>query len=247
MQIPIIRRGGASLTSSSSAGPNFKVVGGTAQPENPEENTIWINTGTEITGWEFSATQPSVATEGFVWVKTYNTGYTPFNMLTDNAVYIYPSRVSQMINGTWKDIEMSFYANGTWDTGNKILFDGAWHGDWYTYSLPSNDGMNYDNGYLYMIVRASTQTLSVTLDLTDYDVLEVEYKWNQDYGTDIEIIQNGTRVALSEDTGTNTRMHTVLPVTNINGVCTFKMTTWSSNLKYLCFYALRLLKVVGEG
>lgn len=37
---------------------NFKVVGGTVQPDNPKENTIWINTDTEITSWDFSATQP---------------------------------------------------------------------------------------------------------------------------------------------------------------------------------------------
>lgn len=37
---------------------NFKVVGGTSAPSNPRENTIWLNTDTEITSWDFSATQP---------------------------------------------------------------------------------------------------------------------------------------------------------------------------------------------
>lgn len=35
-------------------GLNFKVVGGTSAPVNPRENTIWVNTESEITGWEFS-------------------------------------------------------------------------------------------------------------------------------------------------------------------------------------------------
>lgn len=37
---------------------NFEVVGGTVQPENSKENTIWINTYTEITSWDFYATEP---------------------------------------------------------------------------------------------------------------------------------------------------------------------------------------------
>jgi hypothetical protein len=34
---------------------NFKVVGGTSEPANPKENTIWINTDENITDWAFSA------------------------------------------------------------------------------------------------------------------------------------------------------------------------------------------------
>ena len=40
------------------AGLNFKVVGGTTQPSNPKENTIWVETDTKIAGWNFSATEP---------------------------------------------------------------------------------------------------------------------------------------------------------------------------------------------
>ena len=34
---------------------NFEVVGGTSAPTDPKENTIWMNTDTEITGYQFSA------------------------------------------------------------------------------------------------------------------------------------------------------------------------------------------------
>lgn len=44
----------------SAAGLNFKVVGGTTQPSNPSENTIWVNTDKEITGWIFSAKNPFI-------------------------------------------------------------------------------------------------------------------------------------------------------------------------------------------
>ena len=32
---------------------NFEIVGGTTEPSNPAENTIWVNTDTEITSWFF--------------------------------------------------------------------------------------------------------------------------------------------------------------------------------------------------
>ena len=40
-------------------GLNFKVVGGTSAPASPKENTIWVNTSTAITSWDFSATEPT--------------------------------------------------------------------------------------------------------------------------------------------------------------------------------------------
>lgn len=43
---------------SSGANPlNFKVVGN-PQPANPKENTIWVNTSTKVTSWDFSASEP---------------------------------------------------------------------------------------------------------------------------------------------------------------------------------------------
>jgi len=39
---------------------NFKVVGGTSQPANPKENTIWVNTATEIENWIFSTFDPNM-------------------------------------------------------------------------------------------------------------------------------------------------------------------------------------------
>ena len=39
---------------------NFKVVGGTSEPSNPKENTIWVNTDVEITGWHFANDDPNL-------------------------------------------------------------------------------------------------------------------------------------------------------------------------------------------
>lgn len=39
---------------------NFKVVGGTSAPTSPAENTIWINTDTEVSGYVFSNKDPNL-------------------------------------------------------------------------------------------------------------------------------------------------------------------------------------------
>ena len=49
----ITRRGGINPL-------NFKVVGGTSAPSNPKENTIWVDTDTEIAEWHFGAEEPNV-------------------------------------------------------------------------------------------------------------------------------------------------------------------------------------------
>lgn len=40
------------------AGLNFKVLGGTVEPAEPKENTIWVNTAAPVTSWDFSAEEP---------------------------------------------------------------------------------------------------------------------------------------------------------------------------------------------
>ena len=57
--------GGASL--------NFKVVGGTAAPASPKENTVWVNTSTAITGWAFCMEEPETPRKLAVTPKRKNT------------------------------------------------------------------------------------------------------------------------------------------------------------------------------
>ena len=60
---------------------NFKIIGGTEQPENPMENTIWVDTDVDITGWEFSTTEPANPVPGMVWIYHSTTSSAKFNAL----------------------------------------------------------------------------------------------------------------------------------------------------------------------
>lgn len=92
---------------------NFKIVGGDTKPTNAEENTIWINTTTPISSWEFSATQPS-AVSGRVWISTDTFSPVEFNALKENSIQVYPISASQYVSGVWVNKDIQLYQNNEW-------------------------------------------------------------------------------------------------------------------------------------
>jgi len=98
----------------SGGGLNFTVKGGVSAPDSPKENTIWVNTGTAVTGWIFSAGQPSSAAEGAVWFEMTAEGSVEFNALTENAIVLEPLRAMQRIGGQWQSVPAMSYHGGSW-------------------------------------------------------------------------------------------------------------------------------------
>jgi hypothetical protein len=93
---------------------NFEVVGGTTQPVSGVENTIWINTNTEITSWAFSYAEPENPAEGMVWICTGSGCSVDFNALKNNTLEVYPMSAKQYINGSWVNMDAHIYQNGGW-------------------------------------------------------------------------------------------------------------------------------------
>lgn len=93
---------------------NFCVLGGTAAPTNPAENTIWVNTENEITSWAFSAAEPEAPEEGMVWFKVGIRSTVSFNALKKNNITVYPSMARQYIGGAWVDKTAQIYQGGEW-------------------------------------------------------------------------------------------------------------------------------------
>lgn len=103
---------------------NLKVVGGTAQPLNPRENTIWVNTDTAITEWAFANENPySEPIEGAVWIKTSYASTAPINILKKNNVTVLPSYAYQYINGELISKEFFVYQNGHWVDLEVLLYN----------------------------------------------------------------------------------------------------------------------------
>lgn len=106
-----------------SAALNFKIVGGTTAPSNPGENTIWVNTGTAISDWIFSASQPNSPTAGLVWIRTGISSTAPFNALKRKTLMVYPASAKQYVNGAWVDVTAKSYQNGAWVNWSLVLYE----------------------------------------------------------------------------------------------------------------------------
>lgn len=95
-------------------GLNFKVVGGTTQPTNHTENTIWVNTSVSITDWVINATEPTAPKEGMVWITTDKSSSAEFNALKKNGIMVYPISAKQYIGGAWVGVTAKSYQGGEW-------------------------------------------------------------------------------------------------------------------------------------
>ena len=104
---------------------NFKVVGGTTEPSNPKENTIWVNTDKEITGWHFASEQPEDMKEGEVWFLTVKPSTVEFNALKKNGIQVYPISAKQYVSGKWVDKTAKSYQDGKWVDWVTYLLNGA--------------------------------------------------------------------------------------------------------------------------
>lgn len=93
---------------------NFKVVGGTAQPTNPSENMIWVNTSVAITSWVFSATAPTSPAAGMVWFATGSSSSVAFNAVKKNGIWVYPAGCQQYVSGAWVTKTAKTYQSGAW-------------------------------------------------------------------------------------------------------------------------------------
>ena len=93
---------------------NFRVVGGTIAPTNPAENCIWVNTSNTITSWIFSATEPSPAEAGMVWISTGTSSSIELNVLKKNAIQVYPISAKQYVGNAWVDVTAMSYQGGKW-------------------------------------------------------------------------------------------------------------------------------------
>jgi hypothetical protein len=164
---------------------NFKVVGDTTEPTNPNENTIWVNTDKKIASWIFSATQPKTATEGMVWISTGTASTAEFNVLKKNGVFVYPISAKQRIGGAWIDKTAKSYQNGEWSNWGHYLFES---GKGFSYPTAQyrdkNATITIENDRIsfYAIGTSSNGFIGNVLnigpvDMTDYTKLCVDMEY----------------------------------------------------------------------
>jgi hypothetical protein len=178
----------------SADGLNVKIVASETQPSNPQENTIWISTGTPIHGWYFSATEPSGVLNGAVWIRTSSDSSVAFNAAKNAVLMVYPQVCFQRINGAWVEVTAKSYINNGWTDWIIYLYSpgnihedltGGWEGKAHrrqdkvgTWDVGSKSPSVNTQGAEYMeIVLESQQYYNYSgsartvnkIDLTDFD------------------------------------------------------------------------------
>lgn len=106
------------------AGLKLKVVGGTAAPANPRENTVWVDTDTGIEGWAFSSAQPESPKEGMLWFKTGINSAVAVDVDKKNTVMLYPIDCQQYVSGAWVRKDAQTWDGTEWTPWRIYLFDG---------------------------------------------------------------------------------------------------------------------------
>ena len=106
---------------------NFKIVGSASQPVSPTENTIWVETDTEVAGFQFSPNQPqtrangSALVTGDVWIITSPSGDVSFNALKKDGIMVCADGCFQWDGAEWAYKNSWIYANGDWQSLKNAL------------------------------------------------------------------------------------------------------------------------------
>ena len=98
-------------------GLNFSIKAYASQddmPSSAKENAIAVITATPISEWAISATEPTDAIEGMVWLSTGTTSDIAFNALKKNTLIVYPAKAQQYVGGAWENKEAYAYMGGQW-------------------------------------------------------------------------------------------------------------------------------------
>ena len=239
-------------------GLNFKVVGGLAQPTGPVENTIWVKTDYPISGYYFTAAEPSGLLDGEVWVSTGTSSPVAFNALRENTIEVYPIAAKQYIGGAWVSVEAKSYQNGEWvGWYNGTLYDGNWYAGFEFVAFPKGQvsgeigSISIDNASepVTVTARAGHGAYIADVDVTDYNTLEVCYElsgsngWiNFGFATDLDWRDNKSTgfVAVKSHQWTDVAKTTqTLDISALSGKYPFKLNMYNTTFT---MWSLRMLK-----
>lgn len=161
---------------------NFNVVGN-PKPENPKENTIWLNTDVAIPNWIFTDTKPSSGNEGAVCILTGKGSACAFNALRRNAVMVNPVGAVQYNSGAWKNVEIQVYQGGWKNLLSEVVFfgNGKINTDVFGNIAKTNSGANeptINNGNIEFRHYVDVKT-SKLFNLSSFNTIECTIaNWN---------------------------------------------------------------------
>lgn len=174
---------------------NFEVVGN-PKPENPKQNTIWMNTNS-IHNWECGATEPSGAD---TWVKTGKASPYAFNALNRNSLMVYPLCGLQIASSEWKYVETEIYQGGWIKLLPEVDFfaNGILNTDTFGSLTVGNHNVTITNSLLYFDPYVNVTT-SELFDVTSFNTIECDVAIYSHVSIKMALIdEKGNSYALAE-------------------------------------------------
>ena len=179
---------------SGGSGFEFTIVGGTNRPTKASHNTVWVNTGKEVTSYSLSATEPANPSEGMVWIKIGNSGFKDTNIaLGGEWIQVYLKTAVQYVSGAWVSVDTLIYQNGAWTELVVWLYKNGDESTGITggWNAGETQGSNtVVKGKEYITVSGSNSTTArmhiVTInkvDLTAYKTLKAKVNVTERSGT----------------------------------------------------------------
>lgn len=237
-------------------GSNITVVGGTTQPENPEINTIWVNTDMEIGKWYATPDEPTSPEEGDVWMHLKASSFS-VEIAEENSMVIEISNVYQYSSGEWVQRSIQIFRNGSWEEAslNELTLldtDGWRYGLSFRSITDYADITIYNDSYpvtLFMYRYSGAYLPDV--DLTDYDVLEFDAEGGANEKTYFSVTDGTTYGSVSSTSagtlvyqridGAFSRNYYSLDISSITGTHNIMIAGWGLS-EDVYIYSIKLLK-----
>ena len=150
----------------------------------PKGNVIGVAPVKEMTGYTFSAKEPTSPTEGLVWFLVNTSSVVSFSATKKNPVMVYPTSAKQYADGAWRKVSAKSFQNGTAvEWWNGVLFEpGNQHeditGGWKCVSNYGMTGSVTDAGIVFSVIgdsgRDSSAYTNNKINTADYSTLKVD-------------------------------------------------------------------------
>ena len=172
----------------SGGGSELTIVGGTTRPATATQNTIWVNTDTEITDYTLSGAEPTSPVEGMVWITIGASGSIKMaSPVGGDWITVYPLSAKQYISGAWVGKAAESYQNGEWVEWIRYLYNkgdectditGGWRFDFTPGSQYWSKGTGTKNANSITLSGSNRQELAAVttkkVDVTNISTLFVE-------------------------------------------------------------------------
>lgn len=222
-------------TNAGAGGVDLYVVGGTTRPASPKNNTIWVDTDTQITGWEVGYNRPSSPQEGNVFIFTNGAASVADMEVSgvsgrakNQTVKVTPAYAYQYISGEWVNKTAKLYVNNGWLDTMTILYDRGAYGATFAKGWSSGE----QSGYVSITARTSpvTSISNGSADMTGIKTVNLEWSCSgtdsQDRHARIDILDATTLSVLrsveSEVKSSGTRVSS-LDVSSFSNTVKFRL------------------------